>query len=603
MYGAPVSDDVHFGRMDADVEPDPDAGAGPDAHRIPRVGYASGDVREPEIDTRHVGGFRRMTGHSSESAIAQIEYAQLLSRHNPGSAGFGAKAAALTGASASLRAAWDPSGEASGGGLGRALPDAEAAALEAAKGIAGRIRASRQRLTAGSGSAAAPASDASSGARGGRGYDASDGDYLYDRPPLSALAAVAGEIDAEAAAGSDAAGIRRAWKHRTYPDCLQVVLPCTTRRSGAKRAGRSRRYGDDDDDDGDCSGSVAAASGGVGFGEEDEEESFYIGMDTDEYERLVRMCTDSSVYGANSRRRLASMRAAGGAAAAASRLQASLLEMQGNLLPVPIGVLLQQLEQQRQEERTLDAVAAVTAARAAAAGVDEAEEASTPGGSAAGFSSPAVPHGSGASDAPSSALWVDRYAPRSFTDLLSPESINRNVLKWIKLWDARVFGSGSSAPAAAAGSAGAAGAAASGSKRSSSAMTGFFASKAPAPGSGSSAGADGAKRGRFGDAMDAGASRFRGGSAGGGGAGGGSGGPYFGPGWRPDAKVLLLCGPPGTGKTTLVSGCRACTHRGPGRWACASLRMLCAGASRVCSAGSHRREASWLSRHRDQRVR
>lgn len=36
-------------------------------------------------------------------------------------------------------------------------------------------------------------------------------------------------------------------------------------------------------------------------------------------------------------------------------------------------------------------------------------------------------------------LWVDKYAPRSFTQLLSPEKINREVLKAVKKWDQFVF--------------------------------------------------------------------------------------------------------------------------------------------------------------------
>ena len=37
-------------------------------------------------------------------------------------------------------------------------------------------------------------------------------------------------------------------------------------------------------------------------------------------------------------------------------------------------------------------------------------------------------------------LWVDKYAPRHFSDLLSPERTNRQVLRWIKSWDPAVFG-------------------------------------------------------------------------------------------------------------------------------------------------------------------
>ncbi|KAH9620440.1 hypothetical protein KSS87_004132 [Heliosperma pusillum] len=37
-------------------------------------------------------------------------------------------------------------------------------------------------------------------------------------------------------------------------------------------------------------------------------------------------------------------------------------------------------------------------------------------------------------------LWVNKYAPRSFTELLSDEQTNREVLFWLKHWDSKVFG-------------------------------------------------------------------------------------------------------------------------------------------------------------------
>lgn len=37
-------------------------------------------------------------------------------------------------------------------------------------------------------------------------------------------------------------------------------------------------------------------------------------------------------------------------------------------------------------------------------------------------------------------LWVDKYAPKGYADLLSPEHINREVLEWLKSWDTCVFG-------------------------------------------------------------------------------------------------------------------------------------------------------------------
>ncbi|KAL5990448.1 hypothetical protein ACLOJK_011350 [Asimina triloba] len=38
-------------------------------------------------------------------------------------------------------------------------------------------------------------------------------------------------------------------------------------------------------------------------------------------------------------------------------------------------------------------------------------------------------------------LWVDKYSPSSFTELLSDEQTNREVLLWLKQWDSYVFGS------------------------------------------------------------------------------------------------------------------------------------------------------------------
>ncbi|KAJ7390212.1 hypothetical protein OS493_026722 [Desmophyllum pertusum] len=43
---------------------------------------------------------------------------------------------------------------------------------------------------------------------------------------------------------------------------------------------------------------------------------------------------------------------------------------------------------------------------------------------------------------PQYALWVEKYTPRYFTELLSDDAINRTLLKWLKLWDKNVFGRG-----------------------------------------------------------------------------------------------------------------------------------------------------------------
>ena len=39
-----------------------------------------------------------------------------------------------------------------------------------------------------------------------------------------------------------------------------------------------------------------------------------------------------------------------------------------------------------------------------------------------------------------SMLWVDRYRPKRFTDLLGDDRIHREVMSWLKEWDYCVFG-------------------------------------------------------------------------------------------------------------------------------------------------------------------
>ncbi|NXD31502.1 CTF18 protein, partial [Spelaeornis formosus] len=45
-----------------------------------------------------------------------------------------------------------------------------------------------------------------------------------------------------------------------------------------------------------------------------------------------------------------------------------------------------------------------------------------------------------APEEPSHCLWVDKFAPRRFIELLSDDYTNRCLLKWLKLWDTVVFG-------------------------------------------------------------------------------------------------------------------------------------------------------------------
>jgi chromosome transmission fidelity protein 18 len=37
-------------------------------------------------------------------------------------------------------------------------------------------------------------------------------------------------------------------------------------------------------------------------------------------------------------------------------------------------------------------------------------------------------------------LWVDRYRPQKFTDLLGNERVARDTMTWVKQWDYCVFG-------------------------------------------------------------------------------------------------------------------------------------------------------------------
>ena len=37
-------------------------------------------------------------------------------------------------------------------------------------------------------------------------------------------------------------------------------------------------------------------------------------------------------------------------------------------------------------------------------------------------------------------LWVEKFKPRCYMDLLSDVGTNRTLLKWLKLWDRFVFG-------------------------------------------------------------------------------------------------------------------------------------------------------------------
>ncbi|XP_006897521.1 PREDICTED: chromosome transmission fidelity protein 18 homolog [Elephantulus edwardii] len=51
-----------------------------------------------------------------------------------------------------------------------------------------------------------------------------------------------------------------------------------------------------------------------------------------------------------------------------------------------------------------------------------------------------VPEAAEGQDTAQHCLWVDEFAPRQYTELLSDDFTNRCLLKWLKLWDLVVFG-------------------------------------------------------------------------------------------------------------------------------------------------------------------
>ncbi|KAI1896113.1 hypothetical protein AGOR_G00091470 [Albula goreensis] len=51
-----------------------------------------------------------------------------------------------------------------------------------------------------------------------------------------------------------------------------------------------------------------------------------------------------------------------------------------------------------------------------------------------------VAAGDGEQDGSASRLWVDKFSPRHYTELLSDDFTNRCLLKWLKQWDTVVFG-------------------------------------------------------------------------------------------------------------------------------------------------------------------
>ena len=52
---------------------------------------------------------------------------------------------------------------------------------------------------------------------------------------------------------------------------------------------------------------------------------------------------------------------------------------------------------------------------------------------------PAAVSGKADTNNNTSVLWVEKFRPKSFIELLSDDGTNRTLLRWLKLWDKAVF--------------------------------------------------------------------------------------------------------------------------------------------------------------------
>ncbi|DBA73642.1 TPA: hypothetical protein ACH3X2_009627 [Trebouxia sp. C0005] len=93
----------------------------------------------------------------------------------------------------------------------------------------------------------------------------------------------------------------------------------------------------------------------------------------------------------------------------------------GKLLSVPISSLMQHVEQEAFAKAIQDSEVMRT----------------SPAASGAASASPSTAHPVIAEhQLHQQTLWVDKYSPKTFFELLSDEQINRDVVKWVKSWDA-----------------------------------------------------------------------------------------------------------------------------------------------------------------------
>ncbi|XP_004705842.1 chromosome transmission fidelity protein 18 homolog [Echinops telfairi] len=104
-----------------------------------------------------------------------------------------------------------------------------------------------------------------------------------------------------------------------------------------------------------------------------------------------------------------------------------------DLLGMPFACLKEQVDSERQQRLIEEAQQLSDVLHSLRS--EEAEEAAQPMGTTEG-----EPGAADGQDTSQHCLWVDEFAPRQYTELLSDDFTNRCLLKWLKLWDLVVFG-------------------------------------------------------------------------------------------------------------------------------------------------------------------
>jgi chromosome transmission fidelity protein 18 len=113
----------------------------------------------------------------------------------------------------------------------------------------------------------------------------------------------------------------------------------------------------------------------------------------------------------------------------------------GNLLDVPIHRLMDELAAATAEKLDLDHHACVLLSASCFIFLGLLPGLTTHHSSCSALqTNPNVPHPKAKLAKAQETLWVDRYRPHRFTDLLGNERVAREIMAWVKEWDFCVFG-------------------------------------------------------------------------------------------------------------------------------------------------------------------